>query len=75
MDATPREHHHIDDMLRSTSPEHDRVVELLKDAASRGVSTEERYDQMVSFTMSMLPRNSSLTRAKVEEILAERSWA
>lgn len=75
MAVTPLENHDIDDMLRSTTPEHERVVELLQEAATRGVSDEERYDQMVSFTMSMLPRKCSLTRAKVEEILAKRKWA
>ena len=51
------------------------MIKELENAVARGMSDDERYEQMISFTMAMLPKGCTLTRSEVREILAKNKWA
>jgi hypothetical protein len=44
----------------------------LKAAAGRKLSADEKHRQRVSYIMGMVKLDSGITRARVEEILAEQ---
>lgn len=44
----------------------------LRKATTRDLSAQELYDQRVSFVMGSLKESSTVTRAKVEQVLAEQ---
>ena len=49
-----------------------QVLEALKKAAARQMTAEERRQQKVSFIMGTMGDDSTITREKVEKILAEQ---
>ena len=49
-----------------------QVLEALKKAATRGMTPEERHQQKVSFIVGTMGGDSTITREKVERILAEQ---
>lgn len=48
-----------------------RVLEALEKAAARPMTPEERHQQKVSFILGTMGGDSTITREKVEEILAK----
>jgi hypothetical protein len=48
------------------------LLEAMEKAAKRKLSSEEIHAQRVSFVLSSLPKDSRVTRAEVERILAEQ---
>lgn len=52
-----------------TRPE---LLQALRDAASSPLTADEVYRQRVSFIMGMLKDDSTVTRAKVTQVLAEQ---
>jgi hypothetical protein len=52
-----------------TPPE---VLEALHRSATTYLSSRELHDQRVSFIMGMLKESSNITRARVEEVIADR---
>ena len=48
------------------------LLRALKDASSRPLSADELRKQRVSFIMGSLKDSSTVTRARVREILAEQ---
>lgn len=49
-----------------------QVLAALEKAAARRMTAEERRQQKVSFIMGTMGDDSTITREKVEEILAEQ---
>ena len=43
----------------------------LREAASQGLTPEQRYDQRISLAMGMTPRKSTVTREFMERIVKE----
>jgi hypothetical protein len=48
------------------------LVKALQNATARSLGPEEIEQQRVSFIMGSLSSNSNVTRARVEEVLAEQ---
>ena len=49
-----------------------RVLEALEKASARQMTAEERRQQKVSFIVGTMGDDSTITREKVEKILAEQ---
>jgi hypothetical protein len=50
----------------------DSLLTALQKAASRPLSAEEIEEQRISFIMGSLSETSSVTRARVQEVLAQQ---
>ena len=53
----------------TNTDENKAIEELLRSKAKRFLTPEELRAQRVSFVMGMLPRDSTLTRERVQEIV------
>lgn len=48
------------------------LLTALRKATTRDLSAQELHDQRVSFVMGSLKESSTVTRAKIEQVLAEQ---
>lgn len=51
----------------------DRLLQALRKAASRGATEEEIHKQRISFIISNLSKDSSITRAQIEKVVEQDS--
>lgn len=50
-----------------------KVLEALRDAAGRPMTSEDRHKQRVSFIMGTMSRDSTITREEVKKIIKKRA--
>lgn len=62
----------IPDLNVPATPEHNRLIEKLEQAAGQKLSKEEIFEQEVSFVYGNLPSTRTLTREQVRAHLLER---
>ncbi len=56
-------------MFKKQTQTPDNLEELLREAAKKKMTLEERREQRVSFVMGMLPVDSPLTKDEVRKML------
>ena len=59
----------ISGLVLGNSPGSEKIEEMLRSRAKKSLTQEEIRAQRLSFVMGMLPHDSTMTRARVQEIL------
>lgn len=56
-------------MFKKPTKTPDNLEELLREAAKKKMTPEERREQRVSFAMGMLPMDSPITKDEMRELI------